>query len=160
MISNRCPYIIPLKYKKEEYDRLFKGKQYEEVFKLCRDYQYLYFTFLYLDKYKYMNIIENYLSNFEQFTPEDINFLISNSFLSFTDVFGDFIWRNKKNLILKIKENVIKGLKNELSKLKNQQKQLRPINQSINLKIEDCFDRLRNNQNTKFIEIVNKMINK
>ena len=95
MISNRCPYIIPLKYKKEEYDRLFNGKNVDEVCKLCRDYQYLYFTFLYLDKNKYMNIIENYLSNLEQFSPEDINFLISNSFMSFIDVFGGFIWRNK-----------------------------------------------------------------
>ena len=158
MISNRCPYIIPLKYKKEEYNRLFNGKNVDEVCKLCRDYQYLYFTFLYLDKNKYMNIIENYLSNLEQFSSEDINFLISNSFMSFIDVFGGFIWRNKKNLVLKIKENVIKGLKNELNKLKNPQSKLRPNNQTINLKIEDCFNRLQNNQNTKFIELLNKVI--
>ena len=66
-ISNKCPYIIPLPYIKAEYDRLFKGIDLNEVYKLCRNAEHLYFTFLYLDINKYINIIENYITNSEQF---------------------------------------------------------------------------------------------
>ena len=155
MMSNRCPYIIPLPYKKEEYDRLFNKKDLKVVYKFCEDAEHLYFTFLYLDKNKYLNIVENYISNIEQFTPENINFLISNSFMCFINVFGNFIFRNKRdwiNRILKIKENVMKGLEKEENKIKGKESPLVPINKSINNKIEDCFTSLRNNQNTQFFQ--------
>ena len=154
-ISNKCPYIIPLPYIKEEYDRLFKDNDLNEVFRLCRNAEYIYFTFLYLDINKYIDIIENYISNLEQFNFESINFLISNSFYCFIDVFGSFIWKNKRNLInkiLKIKDNVMKGLGEEAKKVANTESQLVSINKSIKLKIENCFITLNNNGNTKFME--------
>ena len=112
-ISNKCPYIISLPYIKAEYDRLFKGIDLYEVYKLCRNAEHLYFTFLYLDINKYINIIENYITNSEQFNCESINFVISSSFYCFIDIFGCYIWKNKRNWIskiLKIKDNVMKGL--------------------------------------------------
>ena len=154
-ISNECPYIIPLPYVKAEYEKLFPGKDLNEVYKLCRDAQYLYFVFLYLDINKYENIIENYITNIEQFNHEKMNFLITNSFLCFIDVFGNFILRNKKNWmnrILKVKENVMKGLNEEGKKVENTESHLVSINKAIKLKIENCFDKLNNNKNTYFIE--------
>jgi len=154
-ISNKCPYIIPLPYIKAEYDRLFKGNDLNEVYKLCRNAEYIYFTFLYLDINKYINIIENYISNLEQFNYESINFLISNSFYCFIDVFGCYIWKNKRNWIskiLKIKDNVMKGLEGEAKKVANTESKLVSINKSIRLKIENCFLKLNNNQYTKFME--------
>ena len=96
-ISNKCPYRIPLPYNKEEYGRIFPNKNLKEVYKFCKDAEYLYFVFLYLDANKYSNIIENYISNLEEFTYDKMTFLITNSFLCFIDVFGNFIWRNKRN---------------------------------------------------------------
>ena len=154
-ISNKCPYIIPLPYIKEEYDRLFKENDLNEVFRLCRNAEYIYFTFLYLDINKYIDIIENYISNLEQFNFESINFLISNSFYCFIDVFGNYILKNKRNWInkiLKIKDNVMKGLGEEAKKVANTESQLVSINKSIKLKIENCFIMLNNNGNTKFME--------
>ena len=154
-ISNKCPYIIPLPYIKEEYDRLFKDNDLNEVFRLCRNAEYIYFTFLYLDINKYIDIIENYISNLEQFNFESINFLISNSFYCFIDVFGNYILKNKRNWInkiLKIKDNVMKGLGEEAKKVANTESQLVSINKSIKLKIENCFITLNNNGNTKFME--------
>ena len=154
-ISNKCPYIIPLPYSKEVYDKLFQGKSLEEIHKLCKDDEYSYFIFLYLDINKYENIIENYISNIELFAPKDITFLISNSFFCFMDVFGNYIIQNKKNWInriIKIKENIMEGLKIEHDKIKNSESTLISINKSINIKIESCFNKLKNNQYTNFME--------
>ena len=154
-ISNRCPYIIPLPFIKAEYKKLFPGKDFNEVYKLCRDAEYLYFIFLYLDKNKYENIVENYISNIEQFSYEKMNFLITNSFHCFIDVFGNYIMRNKRNWInriLKIKENAIKGLNEEAKKVANTESHLIAINKALKLKIENCFEKLNNNKNTNFIE--------
>ena len=68
--------------------------------------------------------------------------------------------RNKKewiNRILKIKENVTKGLEKEGNKIKGKESSLVGINQDIKMQIEDCFTRLRNNQNTKFFELINEI---
>ena len=154
-ISNKCPYAIPLPYKKQEYDKLFPGYDLNKVHKLCRDAEYIYFTFLYLDINKYITIIENYISNIEIFSHKDINFLISNSFYCFIDIFGEFIFTKKTNWInriLKIKENVMKGLKEEENKVKGTESHLVSINKSINLNIENCFDKLRKQKTTKFCE--------
>ena len=154
-ISNKCPYIIPLPYNKEEYDRIFPKKNLKEVYKFCKDAEYLYFVFLYLDTNKYSNIIENYISNLEEFTYDKMTFLITNSFLCFIDVFGNFIWRNKRNWmnrIVKIKETVIKGLNEELKKITNTGSHLIAINKSIKIKIENCFNNLDNNKYTNFAE--------
>ena len=159
MLSNICPYIIPLPYKKE-HDKLFKEKELDKIYKFCSSAEYLYFTFLYFDKNRYLNIINNYISNIELFSHDDINFFISNSFLCFINVFGNFILRNKKewiNRILKIKENVTKGLEKEGNKIKGKESSLVGINQDIKMQIEDCFTRLRNNQNTKFFELINEI---
>ena len=48
-VSNKCPYIIPLPYVKVEHDKIFKEAEINQVFKLTRDAEYIYFTFLYLD---------------------------------------------------------------------------------------------------------------
>ena len=161
MLSNKCPYIIPLPYKKE-HDKLFKEKDSDKIYKFCSSAEYLYFIFLYCDNNnnKYLNIIDNFISNIEQFSQNDINFFISNSFLCFINVFGNFILRNKKewiNRILKIKENVTKGLEIEGNKIKGKESDLVGINQKIKMEIEDCFTRLKNNRNTKFIELLNEI---
>ena len=154
-ISNKCPYVIPLPYCKADYDRIFGKKELNEVYKLCKDAEYLYFVFLYLDINKYSNIIENYISNLEEFTYREMSFLVTNSFLCFIDVFGNYIWRNKRNWInriLKIKETVMKGLNEELKKIIKTESQLIAINKSIKIKIENCFNNLDNNKNTNFSE--------
>ena len=123
--------------------------------KLCRNAEYLYFTFLYLDINKYINIIENYITNSEQFNCESINILISSSFYCFIDIFGCYIWKNKRNWIskiLKIKDNVIKGLEVEAKKAANTESILESFNKSIRLRIENCFLKLNNNHYTKFME--------
>ena len=155
-ISNKCPYVIPLPYCKADYDRIFGKKELNEVYKLCKDAEYLYFVFLYLDANKYSNIIENYISNLEEFTYREMSFLVTNSFLCFIDVFGNYIWRNKRNWInriLKIKETAMKGLNEELKKIIKTESQLIAINKSIKIKIENCFNNLNNNnKNTNFSE--------
>ena len=159
MLSNICPYVIPLPYKKE-HDKLFKEKDLKDIYKKCSSAEYLYFSFLFFDRNKYLNIIDNYISNIEQFSHDDINFFISNSFLCFINVFGNFISRNKKewiNKIIKIKENVNKGLEKEGNKIKGKESPLVPINQDIKMQIEDCFTKLNNNQNTKFFELLNEI---
>jgi len=91
----------------------------------------------------------------EEFTYDKMTFLITNSFLCFIDVFGNFIWRNKRNWmnrIVKIKETVIKGLNEELKKITNTGSHLIAINKSIKIKIENCFNNLDNNKYTNFAE--------
>ena len=159
-VSNKCPYIIPLPYSKVEHDKIFSGQDLNEVYKLCRDAEYIYFTFLFLDIGKYINIVEDYISNLEKFTHKNMNFLITNSFLCFIDVLGNYIWRSKKNWInriIKIKENVIKGLNDEANKVANTESHLVAINKTIKLKIENCFNELNSNQNTNFIKKYNEL---
>ena len=162
-ISNKCPYVIPLPYKRQEHEKIFKNVDLNEVHKLCRNAEYIYFTFLYLDINTYIKIIENYISNIELFSYKDINFLISNSFYCFMDVFGEYIFKNKTNWInriLKIKENVMKGIKEEENKVKGTESHLVSINKSINLNIENCFNKLRNNRTTKFSEQIKEISSK
>ena len=56
------------------------------------------------------------------------------------------------NRILKVKENVMKGLNEEGKKVENTESHLVSINKAIKLKIENCFDKLNNTKNTYFIE--------
>ncbi len=161
-VSNKCPYIIPLPYVKVEHDKIFKEAEINQVFKLTRDAEYIYFTFLYLDINKYISIVENYIINIEGFKPEHINFLISSSFLCFIDVFGNYIIDNKRewmNKIYKIKENVVKGLKIEEMKCKKSTNELSSINKSIYIKLENCFEKLNSKGYTYFKEKYNELTN-
>ena len=156
-VSNKCPYIIPMPYIKAEFDLLFKEykNDFTKVYQKCRDAEYFYFIFLYLDINKYITIVEDYITNIEKFTYENMNFLITSSFYCFLDVFGNYIWRkngNWINRIIKIKENVVKGLENEGRKVMNTESDLVGINQKIGLSIEKCLDKLIKNQNTDFME--------
>ena len=114
-ISNSCPYIIPVK----NFESIFKDKNIINEKKKSLNYdikentrkmtinQYLYFIFLNFDINKNKDIIEDYLTNMESFQLNDINYLISNSFSCFLNVFGNYIHNNNNNCSLRIR-NIIK----------------------------------------------------
>mgnify|MGYP002625359991 CR=1 FL=1 len=168
-ISYICPYIIPVIYSKRDFpdkDILKKRQGFlnddrniKDVYNRMTNYEYLYFIFLWLDANRNINIIEDYIKNIETFRPAEINYLISNSFLCFIDVFGNYIYENKNNWfqrIINIYKNVIEGL--ELSNKNTNNSAEKNINSVISYKIKDCITRINKKRQTKFKENIVKFI--
>ena len=160
-ISNSCPYIIPVK----DFESVFKDKKLimeknekalSNINKNYRDItvlQYLYFIFLYLDINKNIIIIEDYINNMRKFKPEEINYLISNSFLCFINVFGNYIKRNKNNWMNNIGEiinNIKIGLDMEKKRIRS--KDIQSLIVKINNDIREIYSSINNNINTKFLK--------
>ena len=163
-ISNSCPYIIPVK----NFESIFQDKNIINEKKKSLNYdikentrkmtinQYLYFIFLNFDINKNKDIIEDYLTNMESFQLNDINYLISNSFSCFLNVFGNYIHNNNNNWSLRIR-NIIKKVKEGL---KNERKTTR-YPEIINIidKIDNDLDEycrlINGNQHTEFLRQIN-----
>ena len=167
-ISNLCPYIIPVK----DFESVFKDKKIfmdknnkalANINKNYRDItvlQYLYFIFIYLDKNKNINIIEDYINNMKKFKPEEINYLVSNSFMCFINVFGNFIKRNKNNLmnnITAIIDNIKLGL--QIERKNTRSKDIKSLIDKINNDIEDSYLSINKNNNTKFLKEIEENLN-
>ena len=163
-ISNSCPYIIPVK----NFESIFQDKNIineknkslnydikENIRKMTIN-QYLYFIFLNFDINKNKDIIEDYLTNMESFQLNDINYLISNSFSCFLNVFGNYIHNNNNNWSHRIR-NIIKKVKEGL---KNERKTTR-YPEIINIidKIDNDLDEycrlINGNQHTEFLRQIN-----
>ena len=164
-ISNLCPYIIPVK----DFESVFKDKEIimdknnkalGNISKNYRDItvlQYLYFIFIYLDINKNINIIEDYINNMIKFKPEDINYLVSNSFLCFINVFGNYIKRNKNNWMNNlgaIKNNIKLGL--QMERQKTRYKDIKSLIDKINNDIEENYLSINKNTNTRFLKEIEK----
>jgi len=162
-ISYICPYIIPIIYTQRDFpdkETLKKRQGFHNEDKCLKDvhnrleiYEYLYFIFLYLDVDRNTDIIEDYINNIQTFRPAEINYLISNSFLCFIDVFGNYIYEKKKNLfqkIINIQKTIIEGL--ELSNKNTNRSEEKNLIGVISHKIKDCINRINKNTRTKFME--------
>ena len=167
-ISYICPYIIPIIYTQRDFpdkEILKKRQGFQKVDKYIKDvnnrlnnYEYLYFIFLWLDADRNINIIEDYINNVEVFRPAEINYLISNSFLCFIDVFGNYIYRYKKNWlqrIINIQKIMLEGL--ELSKRNTNKSDEKNINAVISHKIKDFMNKINKNLPTRFMENKEKL---
>ena len=162
-ISNSCPYIIPVK----NFESIFQDKNIineknkslnydikENIRKMTIN-QYLYFTFLNFDINKNKDIIEDYLTNMESFQLNDINYLISNSFSCFVNVFGNYIhsinnWSLRtRNIINKVKE----GLKNERKTTRHPE--IINIIDKIDNDLDEYCRLINGNQHTEFLRQIN-----
>ena len=166
-ISFICPYIIPFIYTQRDFpdkETLKKRQGFlqddtciKDVNNRLKNYEYLYFIFLWLDADRNINILEDYINNIEIFKPVDINYLISNSFLCFIDVFGNYIYNKKKNWlqrIINIQKKILEGL--ELSNKNTNNSEEKNINGVIIYKIKDFMAKINKNRPTKFMENMNK----
>ena len=160
-ISNSCPFIIPVKdfesifqdnsIIQEKYNNLLKDiKETNRKFTIL---EYFYFIYLYLDTNNNIKIIEDYLNNMEAFKPEEINYLIGNSFMCFFNVLGNYIQRNKKEWMIRI-NNIIKNIKIglEIDRKNTKNKNIKSIIDKIIFDLENNYKLIERNQNTKFLQ--------
>ena len=165
-ISFICPYIIPIIYTQRDFpdkETLKKRQGFlkedlniKDVYNRLKNYEYLYFIFLWLDADRNINILEDYINNIEVFRPADINYLISNSFLCFIDVFGNYIYNKNKNWlqrIINIQKTIIEGL--ELSNRNTHKSEEKNINGVISHYLKDFMAKIKKNRPTKFKENMN-----
>ena len=165
-MSNSCPYIIPVK----NYESLFNDKNLaaERKNKFSQNrkeninkfiiYEYLYFSFLFIDINKNIDILDDFLKNMEAFEEKDIKYLIGNSFLCFINVFGNYIKYNKSSWLTRI-QKILTKVQNGLNKEKNNTKRPEIKNNidKINNDLDDYLQLLKENKNTKFIQEIEQM---
>lgn len=159
IISNFCPYIIPAtNIIKNNKNKNIKESVKENNMKNL-NLEYFYFTFLILDINKNINIIEDYINNIERLKSNELDYLISNSFVSFINVFGNYITKNKSNWmprIQKIKSEIRKGLENEKNKIRHPEiKSI--INQILLFSLDHNFELINKNENTDYIKEMAKI---
>ncbi len=159
IISNSCPYIIPALNINQNSKKLRTKEEIEEHSNKNLNIGYFYFIFLYLDINKNINIIEDYINNIGKLKSNEINYLIANSFVSFIDVFGNYIKRHKNDWfvnILNIQNEIKKGLEIEIKSTKN------PVIQSIinviSLDLTTNIDLLKKDQLTNFMNYITNKI--
>ena len=160
-ISNLCPYIIPVK----DFESIFKDKNIldeknkKALSNIKQNYrditalQYFYFIFIYLDINNNINIIEDYINNMRQFKPEELDYLVSNSFMCFINVFGNYIKNNKNIWMNNIKEiftNIKIGL--DIERKKTRSKDIKSLIDKINNDIGDSYELINKNMNTRFLK--------
>ena len=154
IISNYCSYIIPAtNIIKNNKNKNIKESVKENNMKNL-NLEYFYFTFLILDINKNINIMEDYITNIERLNFNELNYLISNSFVSFINVFGNYIAKNKSNWmprIQKIRSEIRKGLENEKNKIRHPEiKSI--INQILLFSLDNNFELINKNENTDYIK--------
>ena len=167
-ISNICPYIIPKIYNERDFNdknylkkrqgfRL-DDKDIKDVNNRLNNYEYLYFTFLWIDINNNIEIIKDYINNIENYRAIDINYLIGNSFLNFIDVFGNYIYRNHNNWmerIKNIKNKVKEGI--DIANRNTRNSGEKSLNNVISYKIDSFFNLITRNSNTKFLDNMEKI---
>ena len=166
-MSNSCPFIIPVKNYKSlftdenlasEKENYFKRNRKENINKFII-YEYLYFSFLFIDINKNIDILDDFLKNMEAFQEKDINYLIGSSFSSFINVFGYYIKTNKNIWFTRIQNlmnKVMKALNVEREKTKRAD--IKNIIDKINNDLEDYLKLLKENKKTKYVKEIENLI--
>jgi hypothetical protein len=154
IISNTCPYIIPALNIIPNKNKDSRTKEtLEENSTKNLNIEYFYFIFLYLNINKYIDIIEDYITNMEQLPTNEINYLIGNSFVSFIDVFGNYIKKNKSAWfpsIINVKNKIKKVLENQNKTTKNPS--MKNIINQILFSLDFYIGTVNKNEYTNFIK--------
>ena len=172
-VSNICPYIIPVIYTekdfpdknilKERQGFLKDDKELKNVNKRFTNYEYMYFTYLFIDIIDNKNtnsieILEDYLNNVAKIDITNINYLISNSFVCFVNVFGNYLKSNNSRLFNNL-DNIFKkiyeGIQNEKNTTKK--KEIKAFDDLYEIKLQSFYKEIKANRNTEFIKEVYKI---
>ena len=175
-ISYICPYIIPIIYTEKDYQdkdilRIRNGyskdatDEKDTVLRMT-NCLYLFFTFIKNEHIRNENKLQDYLNdyliNLEKFKPEEINFLVANSFVCFIDVFGNDIKNKRKDLMNKINiiyPKVKKGLENEVNTIGSNNTTIYNINRyKVDYPLTKFINKIEKNEKTNYILDIEDMM--